>query len=249
MKIHLISDIHLEFADLQYTPPECDVVVLAGDIMPGVEGLTWAREIYGEDVVIVYLAGNHEFYGKRLLFDHYIQMRMVASQLGIVFLQNDAEVINGVLFVGGTLWTDFNNGNPLDMIKAKQFMNDYTQIKTTRTKKLLPYIVLNEFNKTRDYIEDILGLDEYKDMKKVVCTHHAPSEESCYGKWRGDPNNMLFASRLEGLILDTEPDIWVHGHIHCSADYLIGKTRVLCNPRAYPGETDVGFQPNLIVDV
>lgn len=91
-----------------YTPPDdldCDVVILAGDIGKGLKGLEWGREAF-DDVELVYVAGNHEYYGGALghLTD---KLRARAVELGVHFLENDATVIGGVTFVGATLWTDF----------------------------------------------------------------------------------------------------------------------------------------------
>ena len=64
MKIHYLSDLHLEFGKMPKNyrvPAGTDVVVLAGDIGVGLAGLHWALLAF--DCPVVYVAGNHEHYG------------------------------------------------------------------------------------------------------------------------------------------------------------------------------------------
>jgi Icc-related predicted phosphoesterase len=100
---------------------------------------------------------------------------------------------------------------------------------------------------SRRWLEDqALSL---KGQKLVVVTHHAPSRESIPPAFDGDPCNPAFASDLSRFIVESEARLWVHGHIHFSCDYPLGKTRVLANPRGYPTEPRTGFDPGLIVEV
>lgn len=108
MKLYVLSDLHLEFAEFDPEPAAleaCDVVVLAGDIAHGTEALAWASASCGTKPVI-YVAGNHEFYGQdwsELLQ----QLRAQAADLGIHFLEDDEVQVQGVRFLGGSLWTNF----------------------------------------------------------------------------------------------------------------------------------------------
>jgi Icc-related predicted phosphoesterase len=61
--------------------------------------------------------------------------------------------------------------------------------------------------------------------------------------------SAAFASSLDEFVAASGVRIWVHGHLHDSADYSIGSTRVICNPRGYPEELNAGFQPGLVVEV
>lgn len=254
MKIHLLNDLHLEFSGGKfagYVPPaDADVVVLAGDIHPGVLGLMWAAETF--DVPVICLAGNHEFYGKRRLFKHYDKMHKKAAELGIHFLQNESIVIDGVRFLVATLWTDFNliGNQPLAMVMAQTTMNDYKLIlqNDRNSAKLLPATVLHEHNVSMEFLTEELNKDF--DGPTVVATHHAPSEQSCLPDFRGDPNNFCYASNLERFVDTFDIALWVHGHVHGSVDYMIGDTRVACNPRGYVGHAEnVNFDPNLLLEV
>lgn len=249
MKIHLMSDIHLEFHDMDgYEPPECDVVVLAGDIGTGIEGVHWARETFMVPVIMV--MGNHEPYVGKVDIPK-LMARMKGLGEGYVHvLDNEVVEINGVRFLGGTLWTDFNlYGNPaLGMIHASDGMNDYRRIKRDGSDgngwRLRPIDTLAMHRATRAFIEKELS----KPGNAVVVTHHLPSERSLDPRFPGDALNPAFASNLEGVIDRRRPNLWLHGHTHIVADYMIGETRIVCNPRGYPGEM-TGFNPGLVIDL
>jgi predicted phosphodiesterase len=247
MKIHLLDDVHLEFGAYQPVQPDCDVVVLAGDIAPGVQGLMWAREKFSGPIVAV--AGNHEFYGKRRLLRHYEKLRAKADELGDVhFLERDTVIIDGVRFIGATLWTDFglNGDQPLAMERARDAMNDYQQIKWDVGVPLRPQHILDQHNISRAYIER--ELSNKHDGPTVVVTHHAPSIRSIHEDFRYH-DNTGYASRLEHLMFEYEPEAWLHGHVHRPCDYVMGETRVLCNPRGYDGREKTGWNPSLVFEV
>ena len=233
MKIHLISDIHLEFGKMKYkNKPECDIVVVAGDTSPGVLGVIWARKTF-PDLPIIMIAGNHEFYSKRILSKHYDKLHAKAAELDVCFLQNETQVVDGVRFIGATLWTDFRlvGNQPLMMLKAQGEMNDYVQIFQDIRQPVLADTILAEHTKSREYITS--ELEKEFAGPTVVVTHHAPSEQSVGQYYKGRDVNAYYASNLERLIEYMGPDVWGHGHMHSSSDYMIGKTRVLTNPRGY----------------
>lgn len=234
MKIHLVSDVHLEFGKMKYTPPECDVVIVAGDTAPGVQGLVWAKKTYG-DIPVVAIAGNHEFYNRRILSKHYADLKKKAEELGIFFLQNESVVIDGVKFSGATLWTDFTliGNQPLAMVRAAMEMNDYNQILQAPKETLKPVTILNEHKASMEFLTN--DLSEDFEGPVVVVTHHAPSELSVGPNFKGDDSNCFYATNLERFIEIMEPTVWVHGHMHSSSDYMVGTTRVVTNPRGYIG--------------
>ncbi len=252
MKFHIVSDIHLEFGKLRYTPPACDVVIVAGDTRPGVAGLIWAAETYGSamGMPVIYIAGNHEYWGKRRLHRHTEKMRKKAEDLGILFLQNDEVIIDGVRILGCTLWTDLNlNGDqPLALVRAMTDVKDYQQIKFGIQQKLYPFHTLAEYKESLSFLTDALNTSF--NGKTVVVTHHAPSELSCISKFRGDPTNYCYASKLDRFVEVMAPELWIHGHVHQSQDYLIGTTRIICNPRGYDDyEPNPEFDLQLVVEI
>ena len=88
-----------------------------------------------------------------------------------------------------------------------------------------------------------------KGGKIVVVTHHAPSPESIPPSFQESAFNPCFASDMTRFITESKVRLWIHGHIHAHSDYMIGNTRVLANPRGYPGESKTGFEPGLVVEV
>jgi Icc-related predicted phosphoesterase len=83
----------------------------------------------------------------------------------------------------------------------------------------------------------------------IIVTHHAPSMLSLPERRRTEEISCAYASNLEPLILQYQPRLWIHGHIHHSNDYCIAQTRVLANPRAYPDKPNPGFIGDLVVEV
>ena len=248
MRLHILSDLHLEFE--LFTPPavEADAVILAGDVSTGRNGLKWALMTFPGQPVI-YVLGNHEFYGQKLqkLIE---DLRKMASGTNIHLLENDSLCIGDVVFLGATLWTDFAlNGDPVVAeVVAQTGMNDYKRIRTLRRySRLKPSDTRRLHMASRRWLEDqLLGL---KGRRTVVVTHHAPSRESIPPAFEGDAFNPALASDLCRLIVESEARLWVHGHIHYCCDYTLGKTRVLANPRGYPTESRQGFDPGLVVEV
>lgn len=130
MKIIVLSDLHVEFAAYQVDPAVAaatDVVVLAGDIHVGVKAVKWSRQTF-LDKPVVLVAGNHEFYQGH--WEHTLdEMREAALRHEVHFLENNAVTLNGVEFLGSTLWTDFAyfgaDQTKQAMNEAKRYMMDY----------------------------------------------------------------------------------------------------------------------------
>jgi predicted phosphohydrolase len=248
MKLHILSDIHLEFWDFELPQTDADVIILAGDTAPGMAGIKWAKNaFYGKPVI--YINGNHEYY--RNTYPKLIQkMREFTSDPGIVFLENDAFVVDDVQILGCTLWTDFNlHGNaPIAVLDAQMAMNDFKLIRNSKRNysRLHPNDTRVAFRESIYWLEGRLK-QPYR--KTVVITHHAPSIHSIDKEYRNHRLAPAFASDLSGFILANGPDLWIHGHIHRAVDYHIGETRIICNPRGYPGEKNTGFTPGLVVEI
>jgi len=263
---------------------DADVTVVAGDAMaPGTLALRRIRELYPDrERPLVYVAGNHDFYSEpndklvarepqlRTTYEYQRkQMPRVADELGIILLDDSAVVIDDVRFCGGTLWTDFSARPPHVMFgdavrAASRGMNDYKLIKTGRGRgrdRLRPGQSIDAHKATARVIESVLA--EPHDGETVVVTHHAPSWRSLSG-YSHDANTLQFheldwcyASDLERLMIgDNAPALWIHGHIHSPRDYVVGKTRIVANPRGYPmnflpnaPRENPAFDPGLVVEI
>jgi Icc-related predicted phosphoesterase len=248
MRLHVLSDLHMEFE--AFTPPEVntDVVILAGDIHTGRNGLKWALKTF-TDTPVVYVLGNHEFYGQKL--QKLIQeLREMASGTNIHLLENESLCLADVVFLGATLWTDFAlNGDPvMAQVVAQTAMNDYRRIRTLpRYSRLKPSDTRRLHIESRRWLED--QVFSRKGRKVVIVTHHAPSRDSIPPMYLGDPCNPAFVSDLSRFIIESEARLWVHGHIHYCCEYTLGKTRVIANPRGYPTEPQDRFDPRLVIEV
>ena len=248
MRLHILSDLHLEFEP--FTPPavEADAVILAGDVSTGRNGLKWALKNFA-DRPVLYVLGNHEFYGQKLQ-KLIAELKGMAQGTNVHLLENESCTIGDVTFLGATLWTDFAlNGNPVvSEVVAQTGMNDYRRIRTLPNyRRLRPCDTRQLHAQSRKWLEDeLLG---HKGGKVVVVTHHAPSPESIPTAFNGDAFNPAFASDMRRFITETGAKLWVHGHLHSPADYIVGDTRVLANPRGYPTESRQGFDPGLVVEV
>ncbi|CAK07671.1 MULTISPECIES: metallophosphoesterase [Rhizobium] len=255
MKLWVASDLHLEFGQpfSQTVPDGADIFVCAGDLLTRGIGpsISWLAANIAEAMPVVFVAGNHEFYGASMQ-ESIRDARAVADRHpNIHYLENDTVDIGGVRFVGGTLWTDFRvlGGDPeLAMVAAQAGMNDYRRIKFEKRpfRKFRPIHAYRKHQETRNFLASELRDGEGR--QTVVVTHHAPSILSIEPDLRDDRFSACYASDLDSLIITTRPALWVHGHVHRRNDYMIGESRVVSNPRGYPGE-ESKFDPRLVIDI
>jgi predicted phosphodiesterase len=250
MQIRVMSDLHIEFFDFQPTEVPADVVVLAGDILTEAYGFGWAREQF-PDKQIIYVLGNHEFYHAR--YENVIQAaRREATRLGIHFLECDEVVIEGVRFLGTTLWTDFEVEEPLlPRSLAYRYANgSMTDFSIIRYKEgMLSAQDSHELHKaSRAWLTERLA--KPFSGKTVVVTHHLPHKASISSQFHRHPLNPAFASHMSELVRPPV-DLWIHGHTHNSCDYEpVEGTRVVCNPRGYgPSDLNEEFNQYLVVEV
>lgn len=259
MRLLVLSDLHLEmwrdFAprfDIGASRP--DIVVLAGDIHTRARAPAWAAQTF-PDTPVMYVSGNHEFYGEAL--DHMGDAIRVECKnySNVHYLDCDEYVLQGVRFLGVTLWTDFllfgSNLRGDVMVDAGKVMNDYQRIRVASAgyRKLRPQDTAQLHAEQRSWLE--AKLSECFPGPTVVITHMAPSRQSVAPKYALDPVSGAFASDLDELVrLAT---LWIHGHTHTSFDYPVGQCRVVANPLGYMmrgghAENDA-FDPDFIVEL
>ena len=232
MKLHILSDLHNEFGHYLPSPTsaEADVIVLAGDIWKQDLGIYWARKTWPNQE-IVYVAGNHEFYGRNRK-DVLSMMRIASEKTGVHFLDNEEVNIGGVRFLGATLWTDFKlfgeSETKLCMGNGQHCLNDF-RIIYEGTKVFSPMDSIKLHEQSIAFLKDAFAEDF--DGQTVVVTHHLPSELSVADRFKKDYLSACFASHLDRLFGNCE--LWIHGHTHDSFDYTSNGTRVVCNPRGY----------------
>ena len=265
MKIALCSDLHLEFEDIVLKNTEgAEVLILSGDIMlaedlhnhpPTVVSpyesytelgtrqkaaqrfLDFLKRCSFEFPNVVYVAGNHEFYHGRWKESITHLREECAKFSNVYFLERDVKVINEVSFSGATLLTDMNKGDPLTLHAISDMMNDFRIIRNDEHgyTKLRPAHAMYRHQQTLSYLKAVLP--DMKDKKVVFVGHHGPSAMSTHPRYAGDYlMNGGYRSELSEMILDNpQIKLWTHGHMHDPFDYMIGTTRVVCNPRGYSG--------------
>ena len=199
---------------------------------------------------VIYVMGNHEHYhGDFATTASKIQAMLDGNLLSNVYLlDRGIKVIDDVTFIGGTLWTDMNNHDSLTLYHMRTMMNDFRIIANstepvhfrtqdgefkTRVGKFSPEESVAEHVKMKQYIQSVVAGNH--DTKYVVVGHHAPSRRSTHEMYANDTvMNGAYSSDLDEFIADhPQIKLWTHGHTHHNFDYVIGSTRIVCNPRGY----------------
>ena len=277
MKIAVCSDLHLEFGPISLENTDnAEVLILSGDICVAKDlGENDSNNIEGENdksnqihkffqeccarfPSVIYIAGNHEHYHG----DFIKSIGSIRDRLGYLVnlhvLDKESVLINDVLFIGGTLWTDMNKEDGITLMHMKSMMNDFRCVENsnrvvnyknyeqingvdnrekpifkTRTARFTPDDAVEDHRKMLEYIK--IMIEGKHDQKIVVVGHHAPSKTSTHPRYVNETiMNGGYSSDLSEFILDhPQIKLWTHGHTHEDFDYLIGSTRIVCNPRGY----------------
>lgn len=244
IKLLVYSDLHLE---VSYFQPDyaavkaADVVVLAGDIHQGVAGVVWARNTFLHKPV-VYVAGNHEFFGVRQEWDRTLdELREAACIHDVHFLENSSVEIAGALFAGCTLWTDFAYFGADRVYEVRQQAEsqfaDYRAIaaeSNIHTRRLTTDLSISRHQGSVAWLQRQLALSD--PASTVVVTHHFPHHRSCPPRYATAPMTAAYGSNLETELI-TRAGLWIHGHVHHCVDYAVEsegrRARVISNPMGY----------------
>jgi Icc-related predicted phosphoesterase len=234
MKLNILSDLHLSCGALNLPENGADAVVLAGDIARPREAVAWALGIAKP---VLYVAGNHEFYGSSIT-ETLDELKQLCAGTNICVLDNDEVILNGVRFLGTTLWTDFllfgeGEKRAAAIDEALRWIRDFSRIRVDGETDVLfsPGDSATLFNRHAGWLETRLA--EPYAGPTVVITHHAPSPNSIHPRFADSLLNACFASEAERLLDGSRVRLWIHGHMHDSFDYRVNGTRVVCNPRGY----------------
>jgi predicted phosphodiesterase len=253
MKIQIVSDLHLNVADMAPPVTDADLVVLAGDISRPQAAIAWARKF---PQPVVYVPGNHEYYGGSLA-GVAGQLRTAATGSNIHILDCDIARFGRVRILGCTLWSDFRlfsdpRQRLLSTTEAARLMYDFSKIRITdETPDLFtPAISVELFDRAASWLR--AALQSPHDGATVVVTHHAPCTKSVHPKYSASPITPAFVSNLDELVASSGAALWIHGHVHDTHDYHMGNTRVVCNPRGYGkngSNENPQFDPTLSVTI
>ena len=226
--------------------------------------LAFFEQVSKEFPKVVYVMGNHEHYHGDFAYTYGILKRATAHLDNFHLLEKETLVIDDVTFIGATVWTDMNDSDADTLRSMPHMMNDFhgvdnslrmisrqvplyddgeynvdrkiTGYKTKESPaRFSPQDAVDDHNKALDYINHVTA--ERANEKFVVISHHCPSEQSVHDKYRADTiMNGGFRSNLDDFIAyRPQIKLWCHGHTHEEFDYILGETRVVCNPRGYIG--------------
>ncbi len=234
MRVQIMSDLHLDHWPLEPFDVEADVLAVAGDlaVTPRAAWEFFAR--VPRHVPCIYVLGNHEHDRRPFpaLADYRRRLRTLPN---VKLLENQVAEMSGVRFVGATLWS---------RVTPQQY-RDVEQNMARVDTRATPARVTAVHTDTVRWLET--AIPNHKPT--VVVTHMAPSHRSTAAHHATSRVSSYFATNLEHLIRRTQPRMWVHGHMHDPVDYRCGTTRIVSNPRGYPGQ-NADFSPNgRIVDI
>lgn len=222
MRVRVLSDLHLEFAELELEWAGEDVLVLAGDLSPDLRQalalLRRYREGAGETRVVMCL-GNHDYYGDRSMDQVERVWQGNARNFGIDLLVDSSVVIGGFRFYGATMWTDMAGRS--------------WELETITDFSAIPGASVERFRRIHDQSRARLALCLGESAEPVVVvTHHLPTAASVDPRYRGDATQGAYCSTdMDDLV--GRAALWIHGHTHASIDVVVDGTRVVCNPRGY----------------
>ena len=277
MIIAPFSDLHLDCADMFLPERDGDkdaVCVIAGDLGSIHDStllhsriLPFIQRACHQFKRVVYVLGNHEH--DRGIVQQTVGELKKAVDAAFIFnlsiLDNQTVVIDGVAFIGATMWTDCDHMSPYADFYWNG-MSDHDLIhygpsdKLDYVRRIRAEDTWNEWSKSQSYIFGEIANQRELGNRVCVITHHAPSRQSIHPDYIDAPAlNMFFASSMDIDIMDTPPDLWIHGHVHHAFDYPIDSTgqicttRILCNPRGYVGyersPKHRGFDASLRVEI
>lgn len=241
--------------------------------------LAFFAQVAKEFPKVVYVMGNHEHYHGDFAYTYGILKRATEHFPNFHLLEKETLVVDDVTIIGATVWTDMNEGDTTTLHAMPRMMNDFhgvdnslrmisrqvplyddgeynvdrkiTGYKTKESPaKFSPQDAVDDHNKALDYINHVTA--ERANEKFVVVSHHCPSDKSVHDKYKADTiMNGGFRSNLDDFIAyRPQIKLWLHGHTHEEFDYVLGETRVVCNPRGYIGhENRAGYFQLKYIDV
>lgn len=270
MKLQLLSDLHLEVHphfDSQ-PAPGADLLVLAGDIGSYQKGSLLAdadfglarfSPLRGWPTPVLFVPGNHEY--DMLDFDAaHARLRETCARLGLIWLERETLVRDGVRFIGTTLWSDFDALGPspddpsatlgqLLSAREKAYRAANFYLRKTGTTRSLEPMLAHQWRELAIQCQAWLrqALLAPFEGKTVVVTHFAPSLRSADPRYGLVPGTAGFCNALDSWL--AHADLWLHGHLHAPSDYRLNGCRVVANPLGYARKDEQsGFLPQLLID-
>lgn len=255
--IHLDFDIGKKTSNLWFPKAMPDdlqtALIISGDLWHSMKTLSfnkksWMAEVSKNFHSVIYVLGNHDLWGGNITFDYKKNVEEIKKQKlnNVYLLQNSSVEIEGFLFAGSTLWTDFKKNDPLVGFAFRE-QKDAKLIKIGYSyKKINQFNILDEHEKAKRFLFS-LKKNHYK--KLIAISHHAPSFLSIAEDYKRDLGSFFYFSNLDEEIYNSDYDFWFHGHTHEPKDYMINKTRIVNNPRGYNGFENTGYDEDKIISL
>lgn len=248
MIVRLFSDLHIDGRVYNFTPQAHDpdaVLVLAGDMGGFHQDAAFMTVAASRFKYVLFVAGNHEFYGGD--YDNVKKFwHGVDNDINnFFFMDNRVKTIDNVRFLGTTLWTDMDRGNPLACMAVQRALNDYAVI-SYQHRRLMVVDTVAFHNEAMRFLNKELAVP-FKG-ETVVITHHSPSWSLVTEVHRNSMINAGFHANADQLFYDYELAYWFYGHTHVSLSRKINDTFVISNQRGYVGE-DYGFDDAFWLDI
>jgi Icc-related predicted phosphoesterase len=243
VSLQILSDLHFEFdrdggEEFAHTVPVVgDVLILSGDLIP-LHAANRARRAFSwfcdRFMHVIFVPGNHEYYRTRPADAESLLATWAREIPNLHVLNPGVVTIGGIRFVGATLWFP----DTPDEILYRGSLNDFRLIAD-----FVPWV-------HDTHVKHLAFLKTNVRPGDVVITHHLPHPRSIAPQYAGSSLNRFFvAEDAAELVERASAKLWIHGHTHAPCDYVIGKTRVVCNPRGYPGESSDSFDLGLVIEV
>jgi predicted phosphodiesterase len=257
-KIGVISDLHLEASNMSLNNPGWDYLCIVGDLSSEHDLIMhFFSYVAPTDIPIIYVLGNHEYEGKRLDSNVAKLKEMLRPFENVHLLDNESIIIDGIKFIGSTLWSNFElkglNEKKKSMDFAKYHVVDFSAIFMKNEKEQYVVLTPEKMEKMNQQSCDFIEFELRKvpfEGPKVVLTHFAPHANSVAPKYKMQ-DNAYWVNNLEHLMGFS--DYWFHGHTHNSFNYEVEGTKVVCNPRGFSRLCNIAqnnnFDPELYVDV
>jgi hypothetical protein len=233
------------------------VLILAGDI--GMLEKPYTYQDFIEDACarfkrVLWVYGNHEYYRGNWPYSADVADKLLIDNVNLTNGYRFVAFVDDVVFIGDTMWTDYDKLDPMSMWDCQLRMNDHRLIRTGPVsepwrQKFLPQDAAQYHYTARDFIFN--NVKQYSELGKkiVVVTHHAPSKQSIHEQYKFDSTNGAYASDLDELIEATDIKYWFHGHVHNSFNYMINKTNVIANPVGYFTERNPEHNPTILLEI
>ena len=245
MKLGIHSDLHTEYSLCEISNlEELDVLVLAGDIgdlHTTAIFLEQTRKV-AKNLPVLYVLGNHEYYGMHYP-DAQEDYRKLCKKYEVTLLENETCQIGDILFLGATLWTDFQlAGQQKESMKwAGYAVNDFQKIychqKTSDDLCFTPEMACAEFKKTYDFLLAQLKEAKKKGLRTAVISHFLPATELIAPQFLQKSSSLMIAAYWVSDLseLFSYVDYWIYGHSHTNIETCPknANTRFLCNQRGY----------------